>query len=149
MRLLRDTNLLHSLAEELNIHLHQPQRSTAIHPVSAILATLAFCATGTYQRPLGEGRFLGMSQQSMSKAICMVTNATYNHLAAEWIVFPTTFETKQLIKRRFMEKILPRGNWSNRWNSCVGSMGTFYISFIMGFPTIVLIFKFMGTIITY
>ncbi|XP_044262493.1 putative nuclease HARBI1 [Tribolium madens] len=79
MRLLRDTSnpfnltnerftdlfrltkdLVYYLAEELNIHLHQPQRSTAIHPVSAILATLAFYATGTYQRPLGENYFPGV-----------------------------------------------------------------------------------------
>ena len=76
----------------------------AIDPVQKILITLAFFASGEYQRCLGDNLNFPTAQATISKIVSQVTLLIVNNICPDWIVFPSTREEINRIKERFMEK---------------------------------------------
>lgn len=80
------------------------ESTLAIEPVQKVLITLAFFASGEYQRCLGENFNFPTSQPTVSKIVSQVTPLIIQNLSEEWIVFPINREQVIQIKERFMEK---------------------------------------------
>ncbi|KAJ8930648.1 hypothetical protein NQ314_016563 [Rhamnusium bicolor] len=97
-------DLMRNLINALRPHLQERSRITGVLPEQRIFAALLFYATGSYQRLLGQGYLVSMSQQLVSKCVREVTEAIYFHLDNEWINFPASEEEKMRIKISFMEK---------------------------------------------
>lgn len=70
----------------------------------AVLASLRFYATGTYQRSLGQDFNFGISQTSASRWIHRVTEIIDHHLGDTFIRFPNSRDERQLNKVTFMER---------------------------------------------
>lgn len=91
--------VLNGLIPQLN----DDSNPVAIPVIIKFFGVLQFYATGTYQRVIGRGFHISMSQQSLSRAINEVTNAIVNSFSEQWVRFPRTAEEKYQIKQRFME----------------------------------------------
>lgn len=81
----------------------QRANAVAIPNILKFFGVLRFYGTGAYQRVIGRGFDISMSQQSMSRAVEEVTIAIVNVFAEQWICFPTTNEAKNNIKEGFMQ----------------------------------------------
>lgn len=63
--------LFEFLCERLTPHLTQPRYRNGVNVVQKILIALRFFATGCYQRSVGEGFNLGVSQTSVHRYLIM------------------------------------------------------------------------------
>ncbi|KAL5243873.1 hypothetical protein ACI65C_011283 [Semiaphis heraclei] len=73
----------------LSPHLLNPFRSSAIDLNTKIFVTLNFLATGSYQSPIGNSRFMGLSQPSVSRCISEVVAAlNLPEIFNAWVKFP-------------------------------------------------------------
>lgn len=88
---------------EIAPNMVQSANPVAIPNILKFFGVLRFYATGAYQRVIGRGFDISISQQSMSRAVNEVTTAIINTFAEQWICFPTTQERKNSIKEGFME----------------------------------------------
>ncbi|CAG9135385.1 unnamed protein product [Plutella xylostella] len=96
------TNTFRFLCEELKeiTPLRASTRMTLEHKV---LCALNFYATGSYQRSVGMGKYLG--QSTVSKIVTEVTNAlTCPGMLNRHIHFPKTAHERNLIKQKFYTK---------------------------------------------
>lgn len=96
-------DMAHFILNRILPQLDQGNNPVAIPAIIKFFGTLRFYATGAYQRVLGRGFDISISQQSMSRAIHEVTIAIEETFAEEWVRFPRTEEEKNQIKQRFME----------------------------------------------
>lgn len=80
----------------------QTNNPVAIPTILKFFGVLRFFATGAYQRVVGRGFDISISQQSMSRAVDEVTTAIIITLSEQWIKFPTTEPEKNAIKQGFM-----------------------------------------------
>ncbi|XP_046810773.1 uncharacterized protein LOC124420750 [Lucilia cuprina] len=80
------------------------QRSTSIPSMLKLAATLKFLAQGGYQHQIGQDRFLGISQSSISACIGEVCEAIQTNLCTKHIVFEMCEEKKMEAKRFFNTK---------------------------------------------
>ncbi|XP_046391857.1 putative nuclease HARBI1 [Ischnura elegans] len=79
------------------------QRSHALSVEIQVLAALRFFAVGSYQRAVGQERFISMSQPAISRAVRKVSKAITEKLGSEWVKFPINEEQRNTIKRRFRQ----------------------------------------------
>lgn len=87
-----------------NLIPHMQHRSVlAIEPIQRVLLSLAFYASGEYQRCVGGDFKYPVSQPTVSLCIAQVTNLMIGNFQ-EYIQFPTDRNQINLIKNRFMEK---------------------------------------------
>lgn len=84
--------------------LKAPQRSTGIPPLIKLAVTLKVLAQGGYQHQIGQDRFLGISQPSVSSCLAEVCESIEKILCAKHIVFEMTTEEKMEAKRYFFDK---------------------------------------------
>ncbi|XP_030747090.1 putative nuclease HARBI1 [Sitophilus oryzae] len=80
----------------------QTNNPVAIPSILKFFGVLRFLATGAYQRVIGCGFDISMSQQSISRAVEEVTTTITNTFSEQWINFPTTEASKNNIKQGFM-----------------------------------------------
>jgi len=70
------------------------------------LTAIHFCAVVSYQNGIGKNAYLQISRPMVSKSLKEFTNAVVNHMAAEWIKFPTSpldiARTKQRLLSLFL-----------------------------------------------
>ena len=90
------------LTAELSPHMSFGNTFHSLTPEIRILAALFFFANGSYQRVVGHSWALSMSQQSVSRCVNEVSNLIVEHMASEWIVFPTTQQEITREKIKFM-----------------------------------------------
>lgn len=81
-----------------------PKRSTSIPPLLKLAATLKFLAQGGYQHQIGQDRFLGISQQSISSCITEVCNSINKVLCPKHISFELSEEEKREANIHFFNK---------------------------------------------
>nr|CAI5841100.1 unnamed protein product [Callosobruchus analis] len=91
-------NMAQYILNEILPQLDLTNNPAAIPAHIKYFGTLAFYATGSYQRVLGRSSDISMSQQSMSRAIEEVTTAIINTMAEQWVHFPRTDGDKNSIK---------------------------------------------------
>ncbi|XP_035205356.1 putative nuclease HARBI1 isoform X2 [Stegodyphus dumicola] len=72
--------------------------------VAKVLCALNFYASGSYQRYVGNDRYIGLSQKSVSRCIRDVTNAICSGLFNKWIKFPINSFQQNKIKLGFNQK---------------------------------------------
>ena len=94
-------HLLLELCHTLEPHLRrETRRSNAIPAPLQVLSTLAFLATGSFQREIGDRS--GISQPSLSRTMPTVLRAI-SSLSAQYIRFPYHDAQQTVIKREFYE----------------------------------------------
>lgn len=76
----------------------QKTSTLAVHPMIRVLAALYFFATGSYQRTIGQSWNLSIFQPVVCRCIMEVTGLIEEHLAPNWITFPTTLQQINEIK---------------------------------------------------
>lgn len=69
-----------------------------------VLAALRFYAVGSYQRCIGQDFYSGLSQTTVHRCVKSVSQALA-HIAADYVIFPSTREERNLIKAEFMQKV--------------------------------------------
>lgn len=97
-------NMVRELIQRLRPHLNAPTTVRGIPIEKKVLVALRFYATGAYQRSLGEEYNFGISQTTIHFIIREVTNAIATHLIEDFIRFPITRDSRENVKRQFMEK---------------------------------------------
>lgn len=102
-------DLARELMELIRPHFPHPPlnnrgRGSKVTIEIAVLATLRFYATGTYQRSLGQDFNFGISQTSASRWIHRITQIIDQHLADAFIKFPDGRDERQLNKATFMDR---------------------------------------------
>ncbi|XP_049885031.1 putative nuclease HARBI1 [Pectinophora gossypiella] len=76
-----------------------------ISPISKVLSTLSFYASGSYQRCIGASAHVSMHQASVSNCIREVTLAlNHDHFRQKYIRFPRTRGDRRVIKQGFYQK---------------------------------------------
>ncbi|KAF9420240.1 hypothetical protein HW555_003461 [Spodoptera exigua] len=97
--------LIKQLEEDISPFLAKTKRKGGICNRTKILCTLAFLASGSYQKILCENARTYISQASASRAIRAVVNAI-NHPAIinKYIRFPQNTNERQILKEKFYEK---------------------------------------------
>ncbi|KAF9411328.1 hypothetical protein HW555_009828 [Spodoptera exigua] len=97
--------LIKQLEEDISPFLAKTKRKGGICNRTKILCTLAFLASGSYQKILCENARTYISQASASRAIRTVVNAI-NHPAIinKYIRFPQNTNERQILKEKFYEK---------------------------------------------
>ncbi|CAI6373074.1 unnamed protein product [Macrosiphum euphorbiae] len=86
----------------LSPHLSNSFRSSAIDLNTKIFVTLNFLATGSYQSPIGNSRFMGLSQPSVSRCISeVVTALNLPEIFNAWVKFPKNINELNDIRNGF------------------------------------------------
>ena len=93
------------IVDELSPHMRFHATYHALRPDLRILTALFFFANGSYQRVLGHSWALSMSQSSVSRCVREVSNLILEHMADDWIKFPTTEREIIREKMKFMQGV--------------------------------------------
>lgn len=101
-RLTKD--LVYELMHELLPHINNSSHPNSLSFETKVFTALAFFATGSYQKVIGQNSNIIINQSSVSNSIRQITEIIYNHLKGVYIKFPITREGKLEIKEGFMRK---------------------------------------------
>lgn len=80
------------------------QLSTSVPPMIMLAASLRFFAEGNYQKGVGNDRFIGLAQPTMSKVLQIVLDIIETEVCPAVIQFPTEEGEKNAIKLGFYAK---------------------------------------------
>lgn len=101
IRLFRtDKETARYLINRIQERLH-PSRSDGLSPQMKVLITLRFLGFGSYQRIVGQGFYVSVSQPTVSRCIRYVTRAVYDEFLNETIKFPSSVEEREEVENRF------------------------------------------------
>ncbi|XP_035430166.2 putative nuclease HARBI1 [Spodoptera frugiperda] len=97
--------LIAQLEEDISPFLTPAKRRGGISNRNKILCTLAFFASGSYQKILGENVRTYISQASASRAIRTVVDAINQpDIIKKYIRFPVNASEREILKQKFYEK---------------------------------------------
>lgn len=89
------------MLESISSELPTTMRSTGVTPTIKLGATLKFLGQGGYQHQIGQDRFAGLAQQTVSNCIKEVCNAIENVLCSKHINFVMSEDEKRAAKNSF------------------------------------------------
>ncbi|XP_017461827.1 PREDICTED: putative nuclease HARBI1 [Rhagoletis zephyria] len=76
-------------------------RNTFIPNSIRLCVALHYYATGSYLRDVGQDFVCAVSKAMVSRILHQVTKILQNYLAQRYIIFPTTLEQQNIVKKRF------------------------------------------------
>lgn len=92
------------LLEIIDTKLKPSSHSTAVSPLIMLAASLRFFSEGSYQKGVGNDRYVGLAQPTMSKVLQLVLDILEKEICPVEIVFPTDEREKHIIKQGFYEQ---------------------------------------------
>ncbi|XP_055542729.1 putative nuclease HARBI1 isoform X2 [Wyeomyia smithii] len=92
--------LLNIIEDEITTIKH----SLAIPPIIMLAASLRFFAEGSYQKCVGNDRFIGMAQPTFSKSLTTILNIIEQEVCPKTIQFPSEEREMSEIKLAFYRK---------------------------------------------
>lgn len=112
----------------------QPQTRRGLTVSTQVLTALRFCATGNYQRGIGEEHFSSVCQTSVHFIIKNVTTAMVNVIVPRLVQFPKTVEERNVTKHQFLQKF--------GFPVCVGAIDGTHIALLK--PNMEIEFNFLN-----
>ncbi|XP_055640385.1 putative nuclease HARBI1 isoform X2 [Toxorhynchites rutilus septentrionalis] len=93
-------HLLHIIEANIN----RVQRFTSVPPTIMLAASLRFFVGGNYQKGVGDDRFIGLAQPTMSKVLQSVLNTIEANVCPDVIQFPSSEQAINAIKNAFYKR---------------------------------------------
>ncbi|XP_062557486.1 putative nuclease HARBI1 [Armigeres subalbatus] len=92
------------LLEIITAKINPVQLSTSVSPTVMLAASLRFFAEGNYQKGVGNDRYIGLAQPTMSKVLQIVLDIIENEVCPTVIQFPSEDRETNAIKLAFYQK---------------------------------------------
>ncbi|XP_065091049.1 putative nuclease HARBI1 [Ochlerotatus camptorhynchus] len=96
--------ILKYLLEIIDAKINPVQLSTSVPPMIMLAASLRFFAEGNYQKGVGNDRFIGLAQPTMSKVLQLVLDIIETEVCPAVIQFPFEERETNAIKLGFYDK---------------------------------------------
>eukprot|EP00102_Acyrthosiphon_pisum_P026236 XP_016663446.1 PREDICTED: putative nuclease HARBI1 isoform X2 [Acyrthosiphon pisum] len=95
-------DLVQQLIALITPYIEPERRSSSIKLSEKVFLALNFFATGCYQTPIGNNRYVAVSQPTVSRAInCVVEALNHPRILNEWVKFPNNMQKIKQIRNEF------------------------------------------------